>query len=362
MNKEASISSWQLYFFILQTQVGVGILSLPYKVHEAAGKDGWLSILLAGFFMQIAIAVIWLLCSRFPEKTLSDFSPLIVGRVIGLFINVLYVLFLFMVASQVLSVFLSITGDWAFPHTPPLVFAVIITAITIYLIKEDVRVIARFHVLMSFFLVAVLIVFIFMWKYLNVYYLLPIGSEGIKDILSGSEKAFFSLAGIECLLWLYPMTQADKKAKWKAAAGACLTVTVMYTLLAICTYTYFSREKLTHVPEPVLYMIKSIELEIVERLDLIFLAFWAVFSITTFMSYLYLASRGAAKMVKAEHHKGAVYCLGLLIVPLAVYTGNDEHIQVLGDIISRAAMALLFAVPLFLLAVAVIRKKREDQS
>ncbi|WNS78618.1 GerAB/ArcD/ProY family transporter [Domibacillus sp. DTU_2020_1001157_1_SI_ALB_TIR_016] len=58
MKKEASISNWQLFFFMLQTHVGVGILSLPYDVHQVAGKDGWLSILLAGFFMQIGIIVI----------------------------------------------------------------------------------------------------------------------------------------------------------------------------------------------------------------------------------------------------------------------------------------------------------------
>ncbi|MEM1504436.1 GerAB/ArcD/ProY family transporter [Domibacillus sp. 8LH] len=110
----------------MQTHVGVGILSLPYDVHQAAGKDGWLSILLAGFFMQIVIVVMWLLALRFPSKTLPEFLPLIVGRVISVLIIALYIFFFFMIASQILAVFLSITADWAFPHTPSLVFAVII--------------------------------------------------------------------------------------------------------------------------------------------------------------------------------------------------------------------------------------------
>ncbi|MCM3787386.1 spore germination protein [Domibacillus indicus] len=359
VKREASISGWQLFFFLLQTQVGVGILTLPYEVHQVAGRDGWLSVLLAGFFIQIGIFVIWLLACRFPEKTLADFLPLLVGRVLSIIIIAFYTLFFFVVASQVLAIFLSITADWAFPRTPSVVFAVIITALTIYLIQEDVRVIARFYVLMSFLLLGVLLVFLLMWNYLNVYYLLPIGSSGFKAILSGSQKALFALNGIEILLWLFPFTQAENKKKWMAAAGASLVVTIIYTLLALCAFAYFSIVKLTHVPEPVLYMIKSIELGIVERLDLIFLSLWAVFSITSFMSYLYIAAMGAAKVVNAKHHKKPVYVLGVLIVPLAIYTSNAETIKILGRITGTAAIAFLFVIPLFLLLVAIIRRKRE---
>lgn len=360
MKREASISNWQLFFFMLQTHVGVGILSLPYEVHQVAGKDGWLSILLAGFLMQIGIIVIWLLASRFPNKTLPEFLPLLVGRVISVLIIALYTLFFFMISSQTLAVFLSITADWIFPSTPPVVFAVIITAITVYLIQEDIRVIARFHVLMSFLLLGVLVVFIFMWQYLNVYYLLPIGSSGIKDITSGAQKAIFSLAGIEMLLWLFPFTQGNNKGKWKAIAGANLVVTILYTLLALCALSYFSNAKLKHVPEPVIYMIKSIDLGIIERLDLIFLVLWAVFSVTSIMNYLYLAAINAANLTNAKHHKTAVYILGLLLIPLAVYTNNAKSIKMLGGFISSAALSFLFIIPFFLLIVAIIRRKRED--
>lgn len=359
VKSEASISSWQLFFFMVQTHIGVGILSLPYEVHEIAGKDGWLSILLAGFFMQIGIIMIWLLASRFSNKALPEFLPLLVGRVISRIILALYMFYFFMTASQTLAVFLSITEDWAFPHTPSIVFAVIIAAITVYLIQEDIRVIARFHVLMSFLMIGVLMVFIFMWHYLNVYYLLPVGSSGLQSIAAGAPKAMFSLAGIEMLLWLFPFTQANNKGKWRAAAGASLIVTILYTLLALCVFSYFSAAKLKHVPEPVLYMIKSIELGIIERLDLIFLVFWAVFSITSIMSYLYLASISAASITKAKHHKTAVYLFGLLIIPLAVYTSNAESIKILGGFINSAALVFIFVIPLLLLVIAFIRKKRE---
>ncbi|WNS78686.1 endospore germination permease [Domibacillus sp. DTU_2020_1001157_1_SI_ALB_TIR_016] len=360
MKREASISTWQLFFFMLQTYVGSGILSLPYDVHQVAGKDGWLSILLMGFYMQIGIIVIWLLASRFPNKALPEFLPLIVGRAISVLIIALYMFLFFMTTSQILAVFLSIAADWAFPRTPPIVFAVIVTAITVYLIQEDIRVIARFHVLMSFFLMGVLMIFLFILKYLNVYYLLPIGSSGVQNIVAGAQKAIYSLAGMEMLLWLFPLTQANNKGKWKAAAGASLAATTLFTLLALCAFSFFSTAKLKHIPEPIIYMIKSIEFGIVERLDLIFLVFWAVFSITSFMNYFYLAALSAASITKAKHHKTAVYVLSLLIIPMSVYTNNAESIKMIGGFLSWSYHVFLFFIPLFLLVIAMIRRKRES--
>ncbi|WP_369335183.1 GerAB/ArcD/ProY family transporter [Domibacillus sp. 8LH] len=59
---------------------------------------------------------------------------------------------------------------------------------------------------MSFFLIGVLMVFLFMWNQLNVYYLLPIGSSGIQNIAAGAQKAIFPIGGTEMLLWLFPFT------------------------------------------------------------------------------------------------------------------------------------------------------------
>ncbi|OLN24013.1 hypothetical protein BTO30_00910 [Domibacillus antri] len=357
-----TISAQQLFFLILQTQIGVGVLSLPYSVHTESGKDGWISILIAGLFVQIGIGVIWLLSSRFPDKTLYEFAPLLLGRLLGTIVNALYIVFFFIVAAQMLIVFLYLTSNWAFPHTPHIVFAVIVVGITVYLIQENIRIIARFHVLMSFLFIIVLILFVFIIKHLNVYYLLPIGSEGAPAILSGTKQALFSFAGFEFLLWLYPVTKASSKAKWKAAAGASAIAAVFYTLLSAFVYMFFSLKKLNHVPEPVLYMVKAVELKMIERIDLLFLSIWAIFAITSFMSYMYLAASGVAKLAKAKHHRKAVYVLAVLILPITFYTANPEQSVNIYEKISTLSTIFLFAVPAFLLAVAIIRNKREEST
>jgi spore germination protein (amino acid permease) len=362
VKEQVMISKQQLFFILVQTHIGVGILSLPYAVHKVAGKDGWISILLAGLLVQAGIAIIWLLSSRFPTKTLYDFAPLILGRAVGFVLNTLYVMFFFIIACHTLAIFLSVTANWVFPYTPHSVFAVIVIGITVYLIKENIRIIARFSVLTSFLFATVFLLFLFVIHHLNIRYLLPIGSAGIPAILSGTEQALFSFAGFETLLLLFPLTKASGKAKWRTAASASAVVGVLYALLAAFVYAYFSTDKLKHVPEPIIYMVKAVELGVIERVDLIFLSAWAVFAITTFMSYLYAAASGAAHLVKAEHHRKAVYLLAVLALPVSLYAENSTKLERISGMIGTWSSLFLFALPVLLLVIAIMRKKREESS
>lgn len=62
----------QLLFFIIQTQIGVGILSLPYSVFQRAKQDGWMSILLAGLVVQLLILLFWMLAKDSRNFRTSD--------------------------------------------------------------------------------------------------------------------------------------------------------------------------------------------------------------------------------------------------------------------------------------------------
>ena len=47
MNKN-SISVSQLFFIVLQTQIGIGVSGLPYNLFKTAHTDGWISMLISG--------------------------------------------------------------------------------------------------------------------------------------------------------------------------------------------------------------------------------------------------------------------------------------------------------------------------
>lgn len=60
--------------FIIQAQIGVGILSLPNKLNETAKGGGGLSVLVAGVITQLVIILLWVLLKKFPDLTYSVFA------------------------------------------------------------------------------------------------------------------------------------------------------------------------------------------------------------------------------------------------------------------------------------------------
>lgn len=350
-----SISVGQLAFFVLQTQIGVGILSLPFAVFKVAGGDGWISVLIAGFFAQVMIVVIWVLCRRFPGATLFEFIPKILGRIGGMILSLAYIGYFIAVASLILILFENIVKKWAFQNTPSwIIFACIILS-AIYLVKENLRIIARYHMLVSFSFIILIFLFLGVLTYLNVLYIMPVGSSGVLSILKGSKEALFAMLGFDLLLVLYPLTQGKDRQRVKAVSLANLGVTIFYTFITICTLMFFSPEELKLVPEPVLYVLKALVYTVLERIDLVFLSVWILTVSTSFMSYLYIASYGISKISRLKHHKKVVPVVGAVCFCIALIPGNNQlRIETWATIIGQSGLIFAVLIPILLLLLAIL--------
>lgn len=359
---QSRLEPHQLFFIVVQTQIGVGVLSLPFAVHEEAGKDGWLSILVTGAIVQATIVIMTLLAARFPSKNVYEYMPLLIGKWMSRLVTIVMVLFFLSISVIILSNFLIFTAVWVFPRTPHVVFAAISAAISIYLLRENIQVIARFYVVASFLFVTVLLIFAFIFKYLQWENLLPIGSEGAGAIMNGSWAALFSLIGFEVILWLFPLTNASAQTKWKITAGASALSTLLYTVLTVAALAFFNTEELKIVPEPVVYMVKAVELNVVERIDLVFLSIWAVFALTSFMSYLYIASLGAAHVFNSRNHHPALYVLAFLAVVLTLLIQTPIQLDQVTKPFSDSLPFMIIGFPLLLLIISWLRGKKEGES
>jgi spore germination protein (amino acid permease) len=300
------------------------------------------------------IVVIWVLCRRFPGATLFEFIPKILGGLVGKILSLAYIFYYIAVASLILILIGNIKV-WTFPNTPSwIIFACIISS-AIYLVKENLRIIARYHMLISFSFIILIFLFLGVLKYLNVLYILPLGGSGALSILKGSKEAFIAMLGFDLLLVLYPFTQGNEIQRVKAASLANLGVTILYTFITICTLMFFSPEELKIVPEPVLYVLKALEYTVIERLDLVFLSVWILTVSASFMSYLYIASYGITKIARLKHHKKVVPFVGAICFCIALIPGDNLlKIEAWSKIISYAGLIFSVLIPILLLLLAIL--------
>lgn len=354
------VTPGQLVFLIIQTQIGVGLLGLTSEVHSLARGDAWISVILAGSISQLFIFLMWYLSSRFPSLSLYDMLPNLFGKPIGTIIHVLYTIYFILVSSFIIVQFSRIAQDWVLIDTPRWIVMGMMSAVCLYLIRESLRTIARFFVIVFFCNIAVIIIAAYAYLHVNFLYILPIGHSGIESIAKGTNGAMTSFAGFEMLMITFPFVGGSSKEKLKAASIANLFTTLLYAFAVFTSLVVFSPSELALLPQPLLYMVKALSFSIFERPDLYFLSLWAVVTVTSLMGYSFMASKGIANLFQAgsNHRKAASYTI-LLIFVLGIIFQNLRLVYFLEKVLSITNYFIVFIIPLMLFLVSILRNKKE---
>ncbi|MBM7649106.1 spore germination protein (amino acid permease) [Bacillus ectoiniformans] len=356
------ITTFQLYFFIIQTQIGVGILGLPYLVHSEAKGNAWISVFLASVVVQGLIILFWFLLKRFPQKTIYQFSQTLAGRPIGVLINLSYVLYGILVTALILMIATSVIEVWVLPNTPRWIIIVLISAVSLCLVRGSLNDIANFDVLVSvlvLLLIGITIYALFSYP-VDIRYLLPLNQTSIGMILKGTKEAYFSMLGFELLLILFPFIQSKKSTSiLKTATLANVTVTTIYIFLTVACLLVFSPAELKVVPQPVLYLVKALYLKILERVDLVFVSLWVVSVITSYVSYLYLAVEGITSTFKNMNRSYVIFGFAFVSVLTALIPQKEKDMEWFNKAATTGSLVLVIIIPIVLLLLSIILKKNE---
>jgi spore germination protein (amino acid permease) len=356
---EKSITLNQAFFVIIQSQIGIAMLSIPYSAHKYAKGNAWISVIIAGVTIQTFSFIIWMLMKRHKGKTILDIAQTVLGKYLGNLINFGYLVYGVLLMSNVVTLYADIIERWILETTPKSVTVLLIITIGIYLGKQNLRVIARFFTIVNVlvFLLFVLSLFAFS-NNLSFTNLLPFNQSNIMDILKGSTQVTSAMLGFEILLFIFPFIIGQERQKLKKVTWAIMTVVIIYLYFAILTLATFSSEEIAIVPEPVLYMLKGLSFRVVERIDMIFLSYWVIPMMTSFVVYLYIASFAAAKLFHKGKRKFPVLYLSIIVYVIAFFINDVIEIQKFNHYVSMISIIFIFGTPLLLLVLTIIFKNR----
>ncbi|SFS86247.1 endospore germination permease [Paenibacillus sp. BC26] len=355
------MSRFQLFGFILQTQVGIGVLAFPYALHLAAGRDGWISVILAGGVIQLLLLCYIALCARFPEKNIFEFAPLLLGKWIGSLVTFAYVVYFAMTSTLIILLEMVFVELWILPFSNPWLVIIVNGVILLYFAKESAKIIARYHTLISFILILMLALLCFGHDNFDYRYLLPIGDSGWSAVLLGMKSSVISFLGFELLL----VISSDVKQNGKSLVAPMLwangSATFFYLIVVLICSFNFSPEALVRVPQPVPFYMNGISLPFVERLDLLFLSLWLVKVTATLTSYVYATGKGLGHLFHRNKQKIAIYYMTPLICIAGLFWRSDTGIAHLTKMIEFGAYFVL-GFPVALLLIAWITGKKEGQA
>ncbi len=359
MGSQISITKFQLLMVLIQTQIGIGLLSLPNVVQESARGDGWISILFAGVVIQFLLIIYLKLLKKFPNDMLTDITKKLLGKHLGTIVNTIIYFYFIFTGSTLTILMINILNEQLLPLTPGWVVSFLIIASCVYLTVSNLRVIARFFVLATFWiLVLICITVLSIWLPKEIQFILPVGSAGGKNILLGSNNALLAMLGFEALLFLFPFVIGNTKGMLKTVSYANLFVTSFYTFITFLCLVTFSPEQLHQIREPVLFLFRGLTYRMVDRLDLIFLSIWIIPMTTSIIMYLFLASKCLAG--KKKSYKNAVIINGIILFCLSFIPNTDKITDTLTQYVSFLSYTIVIFLPCLLLLLSRLVKKRRS--
>ncbi|PGM48847.1 hypothetical protein CN946_22945 [Bacillus sp. AFS053548] len=364
IKKNETISSFQLFFYLVIVQMNVGIFTLPNYLYKESAHDGWISILFSCLFSISTVFLYSFLLKRFPNLTIFEICTFFFGKWIGGIVKISYILYFLFTAYLINQFYLFVFSKWVFPNSPTWGILLLLLIIGIYLGKETIRTQARFFQL-SFW--AFLVIFFFSieafqrveWKFL-----LPIAHVNFSHILKGSYLSYYFLHGFECLLVLYPFVKEPHSKKIKSTIFSILFITIINLFTVILCFAFFSDKEMKSIPEPTIYLFKTLTFfKELERLDLLFLSVWFIIIASSYVSYLSLANVGISNLLgKNRNHTSSLLtvCIVIFLIGNFIPTAKGFY-ETLLKILSFSSFIFILAIPTFVLFISLLFKIKSKE-
>lgn len=350
MNKYSmnQITLKQYIFIICETQVGIGVLSLPSDLAKTAGTDGWISIVLGWIVSMLVSLVIIRVMEKNPQYTLFELLSKYFGKWVGRGLAVAWILFAAYSAITVMLATIHIIKIWIVPDIRNFILMILFIVPVYMITKQGIRVIGIFAELvfmatlwMPFLLLSTL-------KDMEWMYLLPIGKGGLFPILSSVKSTVFAFLGFELAFILYPFLKDKKSASKGIVIANSLSMIIYLTITVIC-FVKFSPVEVTEYVYPTLNLLKVIRLPFLERLEIFCLPFYLFIIFMTIIPYLYMAALGISQIFGKQDHRNSIRIIMILwIVMSFFFIPTSSQIIQMGESQGTIGLFFAFVFPIFL--------------
>lgn len=297
------ISLRQLQALLILDLFGTSVITLPRKVTQVAGTDGWISVLLGGAMMLLPLWFIMTLGRRYPNQTLVETSQNLLTAPVGILVSLGLAVKLIIGGGLELRVFCEIIGQTMLFRTPILItvgaMALVCTCVAAYGYECRARTAEILFIFVFLPLVIILFIAAFSVDYNN---LRPMFIHTTNDYWRGSLTTLYSFQGLELLLLVFPYLNKPQEAR-KSVMTAGILIGIFMTIVTVLTIAIFGEASVTSKLYPVLQMLDSIDFPgaFLDRQDVFMLWFWVASVFASVSAALFFSMIVFSRIFQKNH-------------------------------------------------------------
>lgn len=288
-----------------------------------AGRDSWISLLLAIFPAILIGFTVALLSQRYEGYSMVEYCQMILGKWLGKLVVIMFLFYFLHEAS------LSIRGFGEFytaavtPRTPITVYLIAILLLAGYAVHSGLEVIARTNQAILVFLIPIgILVSILTHKdkdYLN---FLPILENSISPALDGTLVLVSLYSSIFVLSMVFPYVNDTKRLK-RYSITTMLILIIMFIGPLTGVVAIYGEERAKGLYFPTFLILRDIQIGTLQRLDILGILLWSLGSFAKVTLFLYAMVLGTAQLFKVKDYKILVVPIATLISIISILNSED---------------------------------------
>lgn len=358
MLEKGRISPLQMIGLLVAFLWGSTIIIIPSAIAVSAGRDAWLSMLLAVLAGLGLVAVYGALAMRFPGYSFIQYSELVLGKFFGKIAGLALIWFALHLGSLVVRNFGDFLNGSILPQTPMAVINGMTVLLAVFAVRGGLEVVARVNdVLIPFLIFLILLLTVLSLPNLELNKILPVLENGYKPVLKGALTATgFPFAETVLFSMIMPYLNRPGYGSKALFLGVLLGGLLLFTIIL--------RTLMTLGPEPtagtwfsVLEAVRLINIfNFIQRVESIIIINWVGLGFIKITVCLYAFVLGLAQWFNLQEYRPLVLPAGVLMLALSIFLyGNYvEEVAFAGVIWTPYSLCIAFLLPLIML-VAVIR-------
>jgi len=361
MNK-IIVSNRQIGILLSGLMFGSAPLLISSSVAALAGPDSWISIIIG---LVVGVLVVWInsiLGELHPDKTILEVMQLVLGKWVGGFLAVCFILITFITGAQVIwyvgDFFTTMYMTGKSNYYINVLFIAVLAIALLYGLEAMIRATEIFFMI-AFPLMIVSLIMLF--PQIKVDNLLPIMENGIGPAIKGVIPILsYTVLPMILLNMIFPAHVGNiKQAKKAMFAGYFLGALTSALAIISCILVYGSTIT-ANKRFPLFTVTKEIDVgTIFSRVEALIVFVWIVTNFISTFCFIYASIKGLSQFIKLKDYRTLVLpvCLILAVYSGIIYDNVPYEIRWDNLVWTPVSFVFGFLMPVLLLIVSLIRKK-----
>ncbi len=356
------ISNQQYVTLALVFLTGTSTLLMP---SEPAGRDMWMSVLIAAVGGLLATMLWTRLASRFPGRTPFGYAGDVLGPLGGLLVSAIFIAYFIQLGSLILRNVGELYSTVILTKTPPVVFTTTLAALSTWLVRAGLEPLARTGEVLGMIVAAVVVTLVILRfatpGLTHLGFLLPVLENGMGPVLRHALVMLaFPFAELVAFLFLVPAIAHPERAG-RSLASAIVIGGSLLGLVSLSNLCSLGPTELARFNFPSLVTIRQIQLgQFFQRIEVLGILTWTSGSFMKLAVCHYVAVLGVAETFGLANPRPVAGPIAAIMATLsiAIYSNIAEMTAFAARAWPVYAPIIQVGLPLFMLVAAAVRGER----